>query len=1694
MAILDIFATPPYFTRAVSDNTIAVLYKPGFPVQSRELNEVQINLLNQLGRFANHIFTNGSKVTGGDIIRKRVTYVKLQNTYGGVAVTLADWLGKYIYPDGSPDTKALVIAVEERTTTELPTIYLEFDGAVPPITANTVIRVSGTGLAAQVYADPNDFTGTSLFYGVNSGVYYIDGYFCMIPASSIIVQKYGDKPTGSLGFVYTTPVVTADDDENLLDPARNSRNWSAPGADRLVMRVELKFFSEGDEQPDNFVKLVELVNGETTEQKNVPIYSDLAREFARRTYDESGSYTVRAFKATARDHIGVKLISITHDGPAYAHKFHAKTATKHDFKPGDRVTISGVTGADASIYNGTFTVELVEDYQITGSLSAVPVADATIGDMVASKTDWATAEISPGKAYVFGYEYETIANNYVDFPRARSTAVGQNYSISASYGNYVTAQLVGWINPNTGDPKNILDATDSVIGTCRVISIKHHSGTPGSGAARYRLYLADVRITAPGKSFDDARKIDDTALGVSGGEAILDLSGSKPVMVNSSLNGLVFRVPEEAVKTLMPGGVLDTSFTTLLEFNGVVSGPNNEVSFSVTGDRQFIGPIGVDFAGTDIANTNFICFRAGASGVLNPTYVFIDPSTKQVTLQFAGVGVTAVKAFIAVSERNLAAKTKTITSGQKVINYTDASTVFSLEVPDVFEITSITDGANEYKSSFTLDTGMRPAYYDHSSIVRTGANLPVPNGTPLTVHYRRFAHSGTGYFSADSYSGIPYELVPSFTDANTGKRSRMTDCLDFRPVRAGAGTTYSNAEIPIADTSITADIEFYLPRRDRIVLTAGGEFKVIQGTPSLNPLLPAEPANAMTLYETYVRAYTHDVVKDVDLKFIENKRFTMRDIGKLEKRIDRLEYYTTLSLLELSTTGRPVVDANGLDRFKNGFLVDEFAGHKIGDVYSGDYRCSIDPGNRELRPAFLTANAKLSYTPASSSAFQVGNSETGFFLTLPFDEVMFLDHPNATKAESVNPYLVIDFRGSLTCNPPSDDWMDTTRSPAVNVDLTGDLDAWNYMVNAVNASVAPGFGTQWNDWQTTWTGVDTNISTTDGTRGRGNLVEVVRTTTTTTTTTRNQVRTGTQTSLGVTEVTQSLGDRVVDVNLSYFMREVDIAFTGAGLRPNTNLHVFVDDTKVNDQVTPEAGYEPTTEGCIRTDASGFVRGHLHINEGQFRTGERVIMLIDEPNKVVANASTYASYVFPSSGLSVTKQDTIVSTRQPAIISSQVTDTRVVRDVVSESTSEVVRVFQIDPLAQTFWISREAYPFGVFITSIDLFFRRKPADDTHTVFIQIRPTVNGYPHASKIIPMSEVHRLASQVAIPTTTDDIASIRSAPTTFSFPVPIYLEPGQEYAVVVLSNSSEYEAYIGEIGEKVFGTNKILAQQPSLGSLFKSQNSRTWTAVQTEDLMLRIRRASFNTGSVASVVCQNVHDQTIRANLVRVQDAVLNFEPATSVTREYRIKDAGTGSIPAEWTPLQPDANNYFPSEKLLDANGTFLTRTTLSTTRDDVAPLMDLTKNSAIFVHNLINDDDTGEDGTHGGNALARYLTRRVTLADDFVTDYMEVILDVNQPAGTDIKVYYKSVSPDDPTPLDQRPWVEMTRSTTQQIISGNADDFREVKFVPVGGTMSYISNGITYPYSQTYAIKIVMLSGNTSIVPRVRDMRAITAVPA
>ena len=162
----------------------------------------------------------------------------------------------------------------------------------------------------------------------------------------------------------------------------------------------------------------------------------------------------------------------------------------------------------------------------------------------------------------------------------------------------------------------------------------------------------------------------------------------------------------------------------------------------------------------------------------------------------------------------------------------------------------------------------------------------------------------------------------------------------------------------------------------------------------------------------------------------------------------------------------------------------------------------------------------------------------------------------------------------------------------------------------------------------------------------------------------------------------------------------------------------------------------------------------------------------------------------------------------------------------------------DPLAQTFFVDAQKYPYGMFVNNLKLFFRATDSNNL-PVTVQIRPTVNAIPSSDYWYPESVVSKYPSEINVSEnpTFDDSTTY----TQFDFEFPVYLKPGL-YSIVVLSDSPEYTLWVAEKGA-LTTKNEFVDKQPYMGTLYKSQNSMEYVPILNEDMMFVIDRCVFST-----------------------------------------------------------------------------------------------------------------------------------------------------------------------------------------------------------------------------------------------------------
>ena len=528
-------------------------------------------------------------------------------------------------------------------------------------------------------------------------------------------------------------------------------------------------------------------------------------------------------------------------------------------------------------------------------------------------------------------------------------------------------------------------------------------------------------------------------------------------------------------------------------------------------------------------------------------------------------------------------------------------------------ISVIVEGSFNISSNYTFSTGQRRTIYGHSSLRRrTSASAP----TKKIIVYFASAKYDTGdtgdITTIESYNAFDYATEIQSVDGISN-----SDIIDIRPrvsnysVSEGArsplefeGRTYnqsgnSGANILASQENLVFDFSYYLGRVDRLFLTKDGKFQVVYGTPAEKPEPPVGIDDAMEIASIKLPPYLFNP-EQASLKFLEHKRYRMSDIKQLENRIRNLEYYTSLSLLESKTESAFIPDSDGLNRFKSGFFVDNFNSFKSQEIKS-TLNNSIDRKNKELRPKHYTNSIDLIFGPVegvdSSTDFKFNVidgeniSRSNDIVTLDYSEVNWLQQTFATRTETITPFTVSFWQGTIELTPSSDTWVDTVRVQTRIIETEGNYAATvDYYERTNELDSQTGFvPILWDSWETNWTGVLDTIESEsraatdaisestkklDGTSGPGQWVRRNATTVSQeefqeTFDLGTESRGGTRTIVHEEYEKTSINDRTVSRDLVPFMRSRNIEFKSKKLKPGTQVYPYFDGVSVARYCTPK---------------------------------------------------------------------------------------------------------------------------------------------------------------------------------------------------------------------------------------------------------------------------------------------------------------------------------------------------------------------------------------------------------------------------------------------------------------------------------------------------------------------------------------------
>ena len=1249
------FNSAPYFDdHDFTKNYKKILFKAGAAIQARELNQIQSIFQSEIGAFADHMFKNGSKISNCRTAFTRKSYVRVEandvdgnaiiepqgiiRVFGVTSKVEATYSGFARASDSDPDTLFVQYTKAGGDNGDVKTFlhgeHLQICDEFGNILYTWTVRCPTCANSTSVgEISP---TGETMFYTIDEGVIYYNQMFIAVKRQEIIITKYMTFDANNIpleprsfkvGLDFIDSVVTVAQDESLYDNSLGWPNEGAPGADRYFVELKLVQRSYDDDDGERFILLAKVQpNYRVTFSKEDVEYGDIMREMARRTYETNGNFTVAPFTATFLE----------------ARKRHESDS---------------------------------------------------LGYMLNGREDQIVAEVTPGIAYVSGYRVSESDKVAIMIDKARDTAKRRHQTTRLMPFRYIEVDVVSNDLLVSGAASNdILDQTlltaydnydtatnqpsGNAVGTLKVIDQQRLNSN------RFALYLYEINMNT-GKQISDIRGVKTSNNRFVAKTVLTD---GKCVLNNADKDSLLYSMGSDFVVKSQRS--IDDS---------------TRGSIQVQLRRKYKGT--ADAAGViTFTSTPLESFQAhnDSNNFLNVDGVTVALTPSQIsvvdnTLMITGLTPHATVVYHATVEKyNQTEKTKTLVTSTATFPYDDTKNIgdaIDLQKADVFRIKSISliedNNVNfvpiDVMDQFKHVRGDTPFYYGVDTLQRVKTHGPLSGSFSLRVTFDYFDHSGTqGYFTIDSYMSLVDQNIITYSELmeyvifqNDQFKADVT-FVDFRPLYING--QFTSVSVPLQGSSFVSDIEYYLARADLMQITKDQQITVKRGVPAINPTPPTVDEGGMALYEIYLGAFTFSAANSVRTKFIDNRRFTMKQIAAFDDRISKLEYYTALNALESDTVNMSITDENGLNRYKNGFIVDGFKNFQACDITYSEYASCIDRERGEMRPPFAMYHQPMTLNAQKSQNIRVfGGIALG-----DYDEVEFSGNPYATKTVSINPYLVPVRKGTMVLTPNVDTWSDTQKLPHIVSNIDAGVDALRRVANTQNLMQSD--WSQWVDVNTTTLREDTTgKDEVSDTRVLGNKNSIVTTTSVT-----SQSRSRTTTTIDSRTEKFSVDDVVKDVKMVPYMREAVIRFVATHMKPRSQVHAFFDGVNVDQYCRPLAQVQSGDPRLaivglspLVVDDNGEVVGEFHLPGGVFFTGDRKFVLIDSESLTndTSAHTTYAESVYFGGGIAQTKQSSTLNIVTPLAVQTTYTDSRTVTKVTREQTVALPVTVTMPPAAE-----------------------------------------------------------------------------------------------------------------------------------------------------------------------------------------------------------------------------------------------------------------------------------------------------------------------------------------------------------------------------------------------------------------------------
>jgi hypothetical protein len=1063
---LNLNSSPYYDDFDSTKNYSRILFKPGVAVQARELTQLQTALSDQLGQLGSYTLKDGAIISGCEDRITSLRFVKITDkdvedrgidnndlsSYIGATVTgsttglkaqIVDVRTGTTNPGDSPNTKTLYINYNDRAGTNVKVFAM---GETLTVTSGDKVLngktfvIFDSGLAAP--GSKERYEGSAPKIELSPGIIYARGNFIRTSALAAYIDPFIINSDKNIGFYVSEDIVQASDDETLRDPARGSYNENAPGADRLQIQVSLRSYNYAEKisgqvqsvVPENFYQFATWRNGAIVRSKiKTNPLAGVGDAIAKSVYNANGNYNITGLQTVIHEHLNdgnnggfysaaqggdnSKFVFGITPGSANVGGYIVKQENKEwpiiVDKPTSTVTETSV--AQSTAYgNYTLVDEFcgVWDVDGGGSVDLYDTAQDAVSGGTFSSTTILGDKIGSAKARFLKLDSGTAGTSSAQYRLYL-------YDIKMSSGTFRDVEGIVYENTRANGLANTVlnSAGEAVIQEGNYNRLVWELPYPS---------MKTLKAATGGVYNFTYKYIDEFDTNINAATGIVSLSSDSTQQTFFFGNGTV-------------EGTLLTDNVQLLAVQTFTIGATTYAA------GEYVDLTDASITVTQTSETEMSIAFDSAPGVAAAVRVYVN-------MQYSS------GAFAPISKTLQEDKVVRIDTAT---NLNANSGWYCLGIADLLKIKSIrastdssyTSGAINITNEFIVDNGQRDNYYGLAKIKqKSNSTIDLSSYRYLTVviDYLTSAENvGPRFACVDSYpSSLGLQEIPMYSP-RAGNILDLRNCIDFRPYvvntavnasietsatvnpsieevifRPGEDASEGGLTNPVPTATFNTPLEYYLAQAFKVIVTQDGEFRVLTSQEANFPKFPEAPANSLTIAKGIIPPYPSlspkaaNYYKRSDLKVyleqVRTKRYTMKDIGGLEERISNLEYYTSLSLLEKESKSVQILDTDGVDRFKNGLMIDAFNTYGVMAVGHDDNKCSLDLKKQQLRASFDSSIVAFKPIATETSAGQSGD-----IFHIPYVEAVYTKQLQASKSRNVVTELL--YANPETTNPTTPD-------------------------------------------------------------------------------------------------------------------------------------------------------------------------------------------------------------------------------------------------------------------------------------------------------------------------------------------------------------------------------------------------------------------------------------------------------------------------------------------------------------------------------------------------------------------------------------------------------------------------------------------------------------------------------------------------